>query len=507
MKKYILFFLFLSAFASLCLLFPGESTDDFVSVDKNKFKKDDFVSIGKHSFQMNGKDFFPVTVNYMVHMQTDGKDFWARPAIDYTADTIHENKTKETCLKELGTDFKLIKQLGFNSVRVISIGEVKIENDSDRFSPISFGYFAGDHNVAYSPLADENSYKKYFETLSQLLNEANNAGLKVILVVRIRPQVFTTEFFLDRITKYFRNDATLMAYDLFNEPLYFDKQARNKEEINVITRRWKKLCHQNAPHQLMTIGLEGIREAFAWDPSIINVDFVSFHPYEHEPDQVRNEIYWYSKHVNKPWVIGETSIPADNDSIKYDEQKLFAHKTLVQAHNCGAWGYSWWQYKDVRWKTYHSRYMGVVNWNGETHVQNENLAVYGTVKPVAEEFKNFDPATVKGECACLTNYYNYSQFHDSRIKGRLVDEKNNPVEGGVIMAWDKSWVMPYHTITKADGSFELLGNVPFYHWIASANAHSMIRGELLPDTAKQAADKIPTLDLGDLKIKTLPFGD
>lgn len=505
MKKYILFFLLLSATGIIYLLIPAPVNDSFVSIAKNKFKKDDFVSIGENNFMQNGKMFYPLVVNYMAATQTDGKELWPRPAIDYTVDSSHESKTKEACLKELRADMHLIRQMGFNAVRMVGISEVAFVTDNDKFSILAFRPYIGNNKFKYTPLTDTASYRSYFNALAELFNVINEAGLKVILAVRTRPEVLTTESFLDKITTYFRNDATIMAYDLYNEPLYFDKPERDKKEVYTVTRRWKKLCHRNAPRHLVTIGLEGIREVHAWDPLTINVDFVSFHPYEHEPEQVRNEITWYNRYVKRPWIIGETAIPADNDSVSYDEQKLFAHKTLKQAFNCGAWGYSWWQYKDVQWQKFHSSFMGVVDRKGITRLPKDDLFVYGTVKPMADELKNFDPSSRKDSCTCLPNYYNYSEHRDCRIKGKLLDGKNKPIEGGIILAWNQWWSHSYHTITKADGSFEVRGNFPFYHWIASANAYSMVRGDVMPDTAKKSADGIPTMDIGDLKIKKLSF--
>lgn len=158
-----------------------------------------------------------------------------------------------------------------------------------------------------------------------------------------------------------------MAYDLFNEPLYFDvPHHRPKEEVHEVVKRWRQLVRKHAPHQLVTIGLVGVPEVFAWDPAILDVDFISFHPYEYEPDQVRNEIHWYGQHVEKPWIVGETAIPADNDSVPYADQLEFARKTLAQTVACGGIGYSWWQFKDVHWGKFHADHMGVVNREGWT---------------------------------------------------------------------------------------------------------------------------------------------
>ncbi len=316
-------------------------------------------------------------------------------------------------------------------------------------------------------------------------------------------EVETTKHHLKKLLARFKNHATVMAYDLFNEPLYFDGIERNKTVVYRTVKGWNKIFREYAPNQLSTIGLEGIREVFEWDPNILDLDFISFHPYEYEPEQVRNEIYWYGKYVKKPWIIGETAIPADNDSVPYETQRAFAEKAIRQTIDCGAIGFSWWQYKDVPWNAYHANFMGIVNRKGETSV--DNLIVKGTPKPVAEEIKKIDFTVKKDSCICLENYYNYSNHRDCRIKGIVLDENEKPVEGGVILAWNQWWTHSYHTVTKADGSFEVLGNFPFYHWMASATEYSMVRGDVLPDTANKFFDGIPTMDLGTLQIKKLHF--
>jgi hypothetical protein len=148
--------------------------------------------------------------------------------------------------------------------------------------------------------------------------------------------------------------------------------------------------------------------------------------------------------------------------------------------------------------------LGVVNRKGETQTKNKNIVIKGSVKPVVEEFRKFNPYAKKYRCLCLSNYYNYSQYKDYRVIGVLSDENNKPIQGGVILAWNQYWSHSFHTVTKPDGSFELYGNFPFYHWMASATEYSMIRGDFT-DTAKIYPDKIPTLNLGKLELNKLPF--
>jgi hypothetical protein len=164
-------------------------------------------------------------------------------------------------------------------------------------------------------------------------------------------------------------------------------------------------------------------------------------------------------------------------------------------------GYTWWQYKDVDWKSFHSDFMGVITRQDKTHVER-NLSVNGSVKPLVNELKKINIVANNDSCLCLKNYYNYSQGNKCRIIGRLTDENNQPIEGGIILGWNENWSHSYHTITKKDGSFELLGTFPFYHWMASATLYSMIRDDITLDAA-QKIHGIPTINIGSLKLKKL----
>jgi hypothetical protein len=488
MKKYILIFILFSAAAILYLSFPVTSKEHFISIKDNKFR-------------LNGKGFYPVAINYIVSARADKNEIWTCPYFGYTPDLKNPSAAKDSCLLQLKADMELIKEMGFNSIRLIGAAfEPDINKQTNELSIIARLPNTQDTAMA---LSNEESYKKYLNSLHELFDIVNKSGLKIILLTRVFPEVPSTEIHLQKVVTEFKNDTSILAYDLFNEPLYFDSPARDKSDVYPIVKKWHKIVKMYAPHQLCTIGLEGIREIFEWDPNLLDVDFISLHPYEVEPDQVRNEIYWYGHYITKPWIIGETAIPADNDSVTYETQKKWAEKTLKQAYDCGASGYSWWQYKDVDWHQYHANFLGVVNRKGETTTAKTKLVVQGTVKPLAEAFKNFNPAGKKDSCLCLSNYYNYSQHNKFRMTGYLVDENNDPIKGGIFLAWNQDWSHSYHTVSKENGSFELLSDFPFYHWIASATMRTMTRGELLPDTARIFKDNIPTINIGTLKLHKL----
>jgi hypothetical protein len=483
LPHYILFLILLCGSGYLFFLLKAE-------------KREPSVKLHNRQFLLNGKPFFPVALNYLVSMQFDGQNIWPFSSSDYQ---VNQSKItdKKTALHQLQAEFTLIRDMGFNTVRVVGIGEPSIDEQGDGHLEI---YVLNSQGKGASvELRKDSSIQMYLNAVEDLFNTAHKAGLQVIYLVRLRPQFASTHYLLRKFCKRFKDHPALMAIDIYNEPLYFDQPEKLKDEIYGIVQNWRKIIRTYAPQKLVTIGLVGIREVFRWDPNILDVDFISYHPYEYEPEQVRNELYWYGKHTRKPWIIGETSIPADNDSVPYSEQAAFARKTLRQALACGASGYSWWQYKDVNWQKYHASYMGLVNRQGFT-LNSKADTVDGSVKPAGWTFKEPLPERSSLQCLQLPNYENYSDSHAFRLNGKVTDEQGRGINGAVVLAWNEFWSHSYHTVTKSDGSFELLGSYPFFHWIASATDYTMVRGDVFPERAV-VQNGMPTVDLKELRIR------
>jgi hypothetical protein len=450
---------------------------------------------------LDEKPFFPLVINYLVDLQWNGDSCWAASGRDYQHGGTSGLATRREARLQLASEFRLMRHMGFNTVRFGLAPDLIIDpNSGDIMLP---SYYGGWNDTL---LTLEGPWKaRYMNALEDVMDVAQKEGLKVILLLRIWPGETVFEEHAADIMSRLKDHTGILAFDLFNEPLYFDRQERSKKEVHRIVKHWRKLMNDHAPHHMFTIGLQGVREVFEWDPNILDVDFISFHPYEYEPEQVRNEMRWYHEQVDVPWIIGETSLPADNDSVSYSTQLEFALKTLRQAHACGAQGYSWWQFKDVDWGEFHSDHMGIVDLHGMTHVEGAPLPIHGTPKPAAQAFVEFDPQAPRGECLLLPNYENYSEHGTSIITGRLLDEDRKPIEGGVVIGWNEHWSRSYHTISRPDGSFELRGDFYFYHWMATATRHSRVRGSVRPSSYLTLEHGIPEMYLGELRVERLSF--
>ena len=298
------------------------------------------VTMENKNFILNKEVFNPIVLNYVTSAMIDGEKFWAGPYTGYNLDGLNVSKNKDESHKKILANFNLIKEQGFNTVRVVGIGEPDIGDNE----VLSVSGFTPDNKRGTIILKNDSVIDVYLNAIQEILEIAEEAELKTIFLIRIRPDVSSSEYLLTKFCKKFKNNINILAIDIFNEPLYFDKPIKTKKEVYHIVNHWKEIIETYAPNHLVTIGLAGMREVFRWDPNILNVDFISYHPYEYEPEQVRNEIYWYGKYTETPWIIGETAIAADNDSISYEEQLQFAKNTLDQTFNCGGSGYSWWQY-------------------------------------------------------------------------------------------------------------------------------------------------------------------
>ncbi len=424
-----------------------------VTNKKRNLSKTDFIYLEGKSFMHKNEKFFPIMLNYAVGFRNIDDKFYISPILQYENPEIFESNSKDSIQNQLRAHFQLIKEMGFNTVRIAFDRVFKDDEKNGYFFP------ADEKKLFLSK-----DYQIIFDELSVLFSIAKENDLRIMLLIKSPVENHQLEKFTKLLLQKFNQEACLFAYDFFNEPLYFDlshlpndKQFRKKEEAYSIVKNWKQMMTKYAPNQLLTIGLAEPLEVFEWDPEILDVDFVAFHTYH--PLRVPNEIYWYSKYTSKPWMIGETSLPADGDSITFDEQSQFYKEVYKRVVNCGGSGIGWWEFQEPNTGNFEAKYTAVLNHKGITKTNDGKFSIIGTKKPVVAEILKLRNNKKDGDCDCLPNYYNMLGYNNFKLIGTVINLKTNqPIEGAVIRGWNKDWSVGQNTFTNEKGEFTLYSN-------------------------------------------------
>ena len=393
----------------------GHSSDEgsIVPFVPRDTKRDGFVYVQGDRFMLDGEPWFPLTLNYKTYTDNRGDSIVIAPAPYYLSNSA-------------AYDFAVIADMGFNSIRLCVTG---VET------------------------ADTAAMYKAFE---RIIDTAAQNNLRVMLLLDPPFDSAKVEY-TNGLLRHFADNSTLWAYDFFNEPLYFDTaEHRDKIEAYNIVSSWREMMCQNAPNQLFTVAFSEPIEVFEWDPTIMPVDFVEMHTYH--PLRVASEMYWYSNVItNKPWMVGETSLPVDNDSVDYDEQRQFMLQVFAIARSMGAAGFGWWGYVDCT---------GEVNFEGQyTALINSKKEK----KPAAHEVKNLMGLPFGKELAKRPpNYYNMLGYNNICLKGRVIDETTGkPICNALIRGWTGDWI-GMNTYTDSNGNFTLYSNDFSVHFEVSA---------------------------------------
>ena len=297
------------------------------------------------------------------------------------------------------------------------------------------------------------------------------------------------------------DEPALWAYDLMNEPLYFDPEPnRKKEDAIAIVSDWHQLVRTHAPHQLFTVALAEPIEVFEWDPSMLPVDFLEMHTYH--PLRVQSEMWWYAHFTGKPWMVGETGLPCDNISVSYDDQVRFMRETYDYARNLGAIGYGWWQFED---------YPDGVNFEAQyTGLRTSD----GTMKPAASLVAHLEDEYIASTAEMPCNYYNMLAYQNVAVTGRVVDIHGRPIEGAVIRGWNEWWGVGMNTYSDADGQFRLVSNDICVHFEISAPGYSKAKFDRTPDypadlelpDREREYQQMPLIGWGTPDDRILPHG-
>ncbi len=437
----------LLVFSSIALL--GCNTS---KTNKKAISKTDFIYIQNNEFKCKNSRFFPVMINYVVGFRKLDGRIVITPIKEYEDPNYFEHGDYEGTIHQLKGHLRLIKEMGFNSIRLVMD---RIHSDHQGF------YYPSDSSKIYL----DRDCKKLIGAIEAFLKIAENEQLRIMILLKPPYQDGALLNFTRSVLKSFSNRPAVFAYDFFNEPLYFDTKVdsnenpvlRPKNEVVKIVRNWRRVFDENAPNQLFTIGFSEPIEVFEWDPSMLPVDFIAFHTYN--PLRVFNEIFWYSNYAQKPWMIGETALPSDGDSISYDEQALFYKEVLDRVLGCQGMGLGWWEFQEIPNAHFEAQFAGVLNHQGNTITKIGNYTIRGTVKLIVKEILKASYVKRKKSCPCMNNYENMLGYNNYLIKGCVRDLiTGKPIEGAVIRAWNEDWSIGQNTFSRKDGSFNLYSN-------------------------------------------------
>ena len=486
--KRILFVL-LVCFVYSCTLFDKY---EYTCNPRNK-EYYDFVYIDGDNFKIGDTVFFPLMVNYKVEPIKVGNEVVISPARYYELPMLYEAKSKDSILYQVEGHLQMIKEMGFNTIRVCM----------DVVSKDGKGYYY----YSDKPVYLRNDCNDIIKAVDDFLNMAKSKGIRVMLLIKPPLDDELMDFTISLLGA-FSDNSTLFCYDFMNEPLYFDpQQDRKKEDAFTVVSQWKDVMDKYAPHQLFTIGFSEPIEVFEWDPSILPVDFVQFHTYH--PLRVPNEIWWYSHYVGKPWMIGETSFAVDNDSVGYEMQTYFMREVFQYALNCGAAGFGWWEFQDSYNVHFEAEFSGLINHEGNTCTNDDKYSMVGTMKPAAYEVGKLKSYIPQKEWQAV-NYYNMLGYNNVLLKGVVLEKgTNKPIEGAVVRGWNNDWSVGLNTYTNKEGVFTLYSNDVCTHFEISAPGMTKIKFDkeldyIFVDTV-YTLDNLPNRKLEYHNISYKPF--
>ena len=452
----------------LMIILNSSCKEQIKHTQRNILIKPGFTYIEKNSFMVNGKKFFPLMLNYIICLRDiEGKKVFSCIK-EYENPDCFEFNTLPDNQKQLKSHLQLIKEMGFNSLRLV-FDRVYLDNGK---------YYYDDGKKGLSISSDSEIIINALDEYIKLVEKFN---LKVMLLIKAPVENEELENFTVKLLKKFNDNSNILAFDFFNEPLYFDINPvtfesinRSKKDAYNIVFHWKELMDLYSPNHLFTIGFSEPIEVFEWDPALLPVDFVTFHTYH--PLRVPNEIYWYSKYAGKPWMIGETALPSDGDSIKYEEQLQFFKDVYKKVISCGGMGLAWWQFQEIPNTHFEAQYTGLLTHKSLTQTNDSNYTIIGTLKPAAYIIKELSELKTDSICKPSVNYYNMMGYNNYILQGRIVNvEKNSPIEGAVIRGWNEDWSVGLNTFSDENGCFSLYSNDECVHFEVSAPKMSKVK--------------------------------
>ncbi len=474
MKNFLLF----------CLIIVFFSCEEDQKIQRNNDGFINYISLNEKTFKDGEFDFYPMVMNYSMDIHNaKNNQFFATPRAGYHPKYDEENilpwgnNSLETH-KIIQAHFYSISDMGFNSVRLTG------------FTATDFykGFHTwGNVDISNSDEGNKNIKEGLVPLMKDVIKMAEKANLRVILLLSaIETQSENTNNFYYQVAKELKNEKALMAYDLFNEPLYFDRGEYTKTQTTSFVQGYNQSIKKGSSNHLTTIGLSHYKIVDEWDPELMDVDFLSFHIYPYGSrnlsllERFEAKLYWVQENITKPWIVGETGLnTAENcDPLNYssgtiEDQLYFMSYSLNKYRSAGASGYSWWSYQDMDFKpgqiegTCSASCYGLVNnKEGKYYLNSKKDTIIGELKhdiqrlPFKEFLEEKNPYNVgfgnKLPMPSETVFYNIDYLPPHHhIKGRVIGSNGKPIKHAIVKIYNEISKSTYTTFTKPDGTFNL----------------------------------------------------
>jgi hypothetical protein len=472
------------------------------------------ITLTGKQFKLDGNNFYPKILNYSIEPVYDAASntYFMSTNHTYGLNNQFECSGHLDCKAAIQADLHYIKnELHFNAIRVNGMFPKYINN----ILVFPFKNFNQDGytNIVLNPthnILNQTAYNTIVLPLfSDLLEIATAESLKVIIMIAGEKSVYGLQErgayndYAYQLSGWIASDPNqdaLFAYDLFNEPCYnIDPIGlKTKEEACNMVNTWITTIRGRDNEHLITIGSCGISDVLSFDPTILNVDFLSLHsypewaPWENKSqtgiqqrgwNRIINNMIWFNNNSSVPWIIGETSLSAE-DSHPFGiipdateaEQAAYASYTMNASCNCGGSGYSWWNYQDnnddIR-NNSHNGFQGIVYSGNRTPPYP-----YPRAKPIKNSLNAIPTNMTIASCGpCPLTYngvYNINSIYynpfkrplntQQTITGTIKDQDGNPIKdayiaGRTYLGKDirgNSYNDYHFTVSAEDGSFQFI---------------------------------------------------
>lgn len=313
-----------------------------------------------------GEETFLKTVNYLISMHlAENGELIVGPHSNYrTYSSLSYPTTQEEASNFLRAHFKMIKDMGFNSIRIMNASVVPRWNTG--FLAIRMWlrydmYFSEankvrrDTDIAYHDYLhyesiSDNGLSYYKQAMHIVLDIAQEYDLKIVWVTGAEARYVeeatlsnnlhkrynslfnhydnskTVEYcnFLAEISTEFKSHPALFAYDICNEGESFENEGMpGGEFVNSVSmadnvKVINESIKSNTPNQYTTVGLFSLNSFFKLGVKPFSFcDIISFHSYNSERfnglgldygEPVNLGLFYFNKTVTAPWMIGENGI-------------------------------------------------------------------------------------------------------------------------------------------------------------------------------------------------------